>query len=371
MTIAPRAGLPTRHSACVGDLLRGYSTRSASTRATPSAKSPGGGQEAQDEVGLGGEVEEVAGVHEDVALLEEARDALLLRERRGHAQDGGPSALGRQDRGGAAGPDGGAQRLAGWSGCARGSGPAAPRRRASSSGAASCTGVETERYVSATTSRRARASRTRPAGPVTAVQASLSWGRPQLFERPPRAKARAGPSRATLATRRGSSRKREVGEDLVRDEGDPALGAEGEERVVLLALQVGARRVVRVHHDDRARARAEGGAQGREVEVPLAVVGEGVGPHPHRLERREELEEGVAGAGHEHLVARVAQQLEEEGVGLAGAGREEHAIGGEREAAAGEVRGHGRARGREAEGRGLVAQGLGAREGARAGRAGR
>ena len=109
------------------------------------------------------------------------------------------------------------------------------------------------------------------------------------------------------------------------------------------------------------RARVRGVSALRErrhVDVPLAVVRERVAAHGDRLEPGQELEQRIARPRDQHLVAGVAQQLEQEAVGLAGAGVEQHAVGAERGAAAREVGGDGGARGGEAEGRRLVAPGL-------------
>jgi hypothetical protein len=96
----------------------------------------------------------------------------------------------------------------------------------------------------------------------------------------------------------------------------------------------------------------------REVEVPLAVVHERVAPRLDRLELGEELEQRIARARHQHLVAGVAEQLEQERVRLAGARVQQDALGVDRRAAARRSRGRRRPGRLEAEGGGIVAPGL-------------
>jgi len=118
-----------------------------------------------------------------------------------------------------------------------------------------------------------------------------------------------------------------VREHLVRYEGQAALRAEGLESLKLVPLEERAGGVVRVHHHDRAGARSESTNERRGVQVPPAVVLESVRRDPDRLEVRQVLEQRVAGPRDQDLVARVAQQLEKEGVGLARARGEQDAVG--------------------------------------------
>jgi hypothetical protein len=77
-------------------------------------------------------------------------------------------------------------------------------RPASSAGAACCTGVPTERYVSAISSRRSSADASSAGGPLAAIQPSLSCGSAQAFDSPESAKHSAPVSPATVTARRGS-----------------------------------------------------------------------------------------------------------------------------------------------------------------------
>ena len=101
--------------------------------------------------------------------------------------------------------------------------------------------------------------------------------------------------------------------------------AERGERREVAAGQHRPGRVVRADHEDRARPRRDGRLDGVRVDRPGAVVLERVRPDVDQLEPREVLEQRVARHRHQHLVAGVAEELEEERVGLARAGREDHA----------------------------------------------
>src|SRR4051812_45173240 len=50
-------------------------------------------QEAQHEIGLALEIEEVPGMHQDAVLLGQGEDPVFLRTRGRHVEDRGPSAL--------------------------------------------------------------------------------------------------------------------------------------------------------------------------------------------------------------------------------------------------------------------------------------
>src|SRR5262249_395933 len=88
------------------------------------------------------------------------------------------------------------------------------------------------------------------------------------------------------------------------------------------------------------------------AEALIAV--ERIGHEGDVLERGEEVEERIRRRGDEHLVAALAEQLEDPAVGLAGARGETDAIGGDREATLFVVAGDGLARGRVTEGGGRV-----------------
>ena len=87
------------------------------------------------------------------------------------------------------------------------------------------------------------------------------------------------------------------------------------------------------------------------------VEAEPVGVQPHRLQRRQEVEERIARPRHQHAVAGIAQQLEQQRVGLAGAGGEDQVAGVDGEAALGVARGDGAPGLRQALRRGFVGGG--------------
>ncbi len=100
----------------------------------------------------------------------------------------------------------------------------------------------------------------------------------------------------------------------------------------------------------------DGAGQRVNVDGPPAVVIERVRKRPDAVERRQVLEQRIAGAGHQHLVARVAQQLEEEAVGLARAGGQDDAGGIEVDAVPEGVERHRLTRHQQAARRRVVAQ---------------
>jgi hypothetical protein len=161
---------------------------------------------------------------------------------------------------------------------------------------------------------------------------------------------------------------RVVEEDFVDDEGDSLLRAEGFEGGAFVGGGEVAGRVVGVHEDDGAGAAGDGGAEGFEVDGPAGVGAgirvkvEGVFAEDDVVELGDEVEEGVAGAGDEDLVAGVAEEAEEEAVGLAGAGGEADAVGGDVGGVIAIVGGDRFSRGDHAERVGGVAQGGGCGE---------
>ena len=118
-----------------------------------------------------------------------------------------------------------------------------------------------------------------------------------------------------------------VEEDLVDDEGEVVLGAEGLEAVTLGAGRSVAGWVVGVDQDDGSGSRGDAAFQFCKVDPPAEVGKERVGGEKNVIEVREEVEERIAGLGGEDGVAGVAEQAEEEAVGLAGAGGEHDVCG--------------------------------------------
>ncbi len=118
-----------------------------------------------------------------------------------------------------------------------------------------------------------------------------------------------------------------VREDLVDEQGETAPGAQVGQFGPLHLRQEVPGGVVGVHQHHGPGPRRDGGLQGAQVQVPAVVEVGGYRSRRQTLQPRQPLEEGVAWAGHEHLVPRVAQQLEEQPVALAGGGREQQILG--------------------------------------------
>jgi hypothetical protein len=102
------------------------------------------------------------------------------------------------------------------------------------------------------------------------------------------------------------------------------LGGQRGEACQGLLAQERAGGVVGVDDDDGAGA-GQRGLDAGEVHLPVAGVAKLVAPHAQRLEAGQVLEEGIAGLGDQHRVARIAEQLEEVRVRFAGAGGQDHA----------------------------------------------
>src|SRR5256885_3057937 len=68
-------------------------------------------QQGNHDVSLGREIEEVSGMDEDAALLEQNQGELLVGAGAGQADDGGPAAFGREQLQLGSGGDGAAERL--------------------------------------------------------------------------------------------------------------------------------------------------------------------------------------------------------------------------------------------------------------------
>ena len=109
----------------------------------------------------------------------------------------------------------------------------------------------------------------------------------------------------------------------------------------IIAVQERPGRIVRRHHQDRAHAIAHRAPHRVDVDAPRAVIFEPVRNGVNRLEPRQVLEQRIAWMRHQDLIAGIAQQLEQQRVGLAGARGERHPVGGNDDAAAAEVGGHG------------------------------
>src|SRR5262249_24426589 len=142
------------------------------------AKRFGTRQQAEDDVCLAREVEEVARVDEHAVRVEEIEHELLLGADRGPAQHPGPAppplpAPPRRARPPPP-PAGNVPRstlaFSRIRAATRADAGPASRRRA---GSASCTGVATERYASAIHSRRSSASARRSRGPSARIQPSF------------------------------------------------------------------------------------------------------------------------------------------------------------------------------------------------------
>ena len=178
-------------------------------------------QERDDEERLAGEIEEVAGVDEEVLLREEAEDERFLGLDRRKPQDGGPAGRKRRDRRLGRAPRELSASAAWFERRRARRAPAASSPHARSPGSASWTGVATERYESAIQASRSSASARSGAGPFARIHPSFSCGSAAAFERPPREKTSASPAASVCrgdAHVAGPVLEAVVEEDLVGDD---------------------------------------------------------------------------------------------------------------------------------------------------------
>src|SRR3974377_2210097 len=100
-------------------------------------------------------------------------------------------------------------------------------------------------------------------------------------------------------------------------------------------MQLGVRAgwVVGMNHENGAAVSSlstdtqDDGLQRREVDLPAVVIHQFVRDETNVVEIGQKIKEWVAGCGHQHAIARVAQQAKYKRVGLAGAGGENKVIG--------------------------------------------
>ena len=200
--------------------------------------------------------------------------------------------------------------------CARTIAPRASRR-----GNATCAGVDTDRNVSATISRPSTRRQRRRPDRSTPIHATFTCGRPTDFDSPPSPNASARDCSSTDIARPCPS-SAVVGEHLVADQRHAARRAQLNQRL----QSPPGERPTRSGCWARRRARPwcapstpPPPPRRRCRHSPCMSRSYGTA---HALERREVLEERIAGPRHQHGIAGVAQQLEEQRVGFAGAGGE-------------------------------------------------
>ena len=194
---------------------------------------------------------------------------------------------------------------------------APPRSRC---GAATCTGVPTDRKLSAISSSAASAASRSAGGPPAMHPAELHLRQPDRLRqaaererqhrraarrcrspgRPPRAGSRQTPRRRSAPSRARGRRPTAARAPRARDER--------------------AGRVVRRHDQQRARVRRARAGSTRSRSSSGRGTRARTGAPRYPSSARQMLEQRIAGLRHQHGVARIAQQLEQPRVGLAGAG---------------------------------------------------
>ena len=178
--------------------------------------------------------------------------------------------------------------------------------------------------MSAIHSSFSKASARKSAGPLTAIHPSFicgDFGEPAHGER----QAAGDTCQRAGAVRVGGEAV--VVEDFVGDEREFAFGAQADERVELGALHVRSGGIIGMDDDDSPRAIRDGSGDAFEVDGPRPVIGERILTDFDRIHGGKIIEQRVGRARHEHVVAGIGEQLEQVGVGFAGAGGEQDARG--------------------------------------------
>ena len=271
------------------------------------------------------EVEEIAGVNQDAAAFEQVEHDRLLRPGRRDPRHGAPSPVGRQET------DGGMAFGDPPDHCVVGPHPRRdPRGR-----------------LRPRLEQRARRGLHRRGDRQVRVGDQLQSGQRPVDRRPGTAGhhprqlelRQADRLRETAETERqhllrpveharaGSGAVQRIrAEHFVGDQRQAVLAAQRHHRVELARRHERAGRVVRVHQQDRPRARGQAAPEAAEIDLPPAVETERVRRRADRFEPGQMLEQRIARPGRHHRVAGVAQQLEQVAVRLAGARGQRHLL---------------------------------------------
>src|SRR5580700_10211875 len=113
-----------------------------------------------------------------------------------------------------------------------------------------------------------------------------------------------------------------IEKDLIHNQRQSLLTAKFFQRDSLTGLGEMTCGIVWVDHRNRSGARGHPPAQRLQVQMPAVIVEKLIRDQPHVVQPGQEVEQRVARLANQHLVPRIAEQPEEEAVGLAGAGSE-------------------------------------------------
>ncbi len=160
----------------------------------------------------------------------------------------------------------------------------------------------------------------------------------------------------------GVGGKRVFREDFVPDQGHLPLATDSRDGGELLPLEVGARWIIGAHHHDGSGSRPHLSFECGKIHRPSTVIDEGVRDEAERLEAGQVFEEWITGPGNQNVIAWFGQELEQPGVGLARAGREEDILGVYPQIPVGEDTRDRLPRGGQAAGGGFVDEGFGVGE---------
>ena len=145
-------------------------------------------------------------------------------------------------------------------------------------------------------------------------------------------------------------RKRVIGEHFIDNQGGTSRSAPRVEGRLFRRRQHGAGGIVGADGEDRPRAGLPHLVHAARVQPPSSIVIEAVGTRRDAVERRQVLEQRIAGRRHQDRVAtRRARQLEQQRVCLARARRQDDAIRGDAKTTPRVIGGHRLARARQPE----------------------
>src|ERR1700735_586406 len=86
--------------------------------------------------------------------------------------------------------------------------------------------------------------------------------------------------------------------------------------------------IIRIDHNDSARALGDGPLQSVKIDLPSVVIQQGIAYELYILNIRQKTEERITGFGDQKFVARIAKNAKRETVCLAGAGSKNHVFRG-------------------------------------------
>src|SRR5262249_13165223 len=117
-----------------------------------------------------------------------------------------------------------------------------------------------------------------------------------------------------------------IQENFIGDDGHVMAGADFVQLPYLCRFSEVASGIVGMYNDDPSRAWGDRLLQRMKINVPAVVVKERIANELHVLNICKEIKQRITRRGDQELVAGIAQQAEDKGVSLAGAGGEDQVL---------------------------------------------